>query len=77
MQEGDDSIKMLKLSKMTVLIGINIAVSTLLVFMCKDQSNLTVVTVCGILFRICNIVLMIQVAVLMIHVIKRIIQNRK
>lgn len=67
--------KVPKLLGMLLLIGINIAVSALLIFMCKDQDNLAVVIVYGVLFRICNVVSIIQVVIVIIYIIKIIAKN--
>ena len=69
--------KVPKLLKMVLFIGINIVVSALLILMCKDQSNLAVVIVCGVLFRICNVVLIIQVVIVIIYIIKVITKKRE
>lgn len=67
--------KVPKLLGMLLLIGINIAVSALLIFMCKDQDNLAVVIVYGVLFRICNVVSIMQVVIVIIYIIKIIAKN--
>ena len=64
--------KVPKLLKMMLLMGINVLVSAILIFICKDQSNLAVIIVCGIIFRICNVVLIVQVVIVIIYFIRTI-----
>ena len=66
-----------KIHTLRIAIGANILISALLLFLSKEVNNFGIIILCGLIFRICNILLIVEFIMFCKYAVDVIRQFRK